>query len=105
MNGIAVSDEKKPPDNLEALGSLIRIVADTEERYGDESLSRTDMIRVCDDAIAAAEAVATACPTEYIQRSVRSLVLASEALKKAYGWRPFRVPHTQLPDSQLSFVL
>jgi len=63
------------------------------------------MIRVFDDAIAAAETVATACPTEYIQRSVRSLVVATEGLKKDYGWRPPRVPRTQAPDNQLSLLI
>lgn len=104
MKDIVATDENTTPDNMAALESLIHIVEDTEKRYGDESLSRADMIRVIDDAIASAEAVAAACPTAWIKRDVRSLVLAGEALKKEYGWRPPRVPPAFLPDSQLSFV-
>lgn len=106
MKGIvATNDQNAPTDDGSALASLIRIIAETEERYSDESLSRVEIIRTLDDAIASADAVATACPTDYIQRSARSLVLASETLKKAYGWRPPRVPNLPLPDSQLSFIL
>ena len=98
------NSQNTPTDEKSVRDSLIRICAETEQRYGDESLSRAYMFCVFDEASAAAEAVATACPTDYIQRSVRRLVLASENLKKAYGWRPPRVPHTPLPESQLSFV-